>query len=191
MAIDPSNITNFNQTDEQLERFLYFWVLAAGKNGMVAARLLEDLLNTLSEGLTTHTPFQYIQRIQSSELAFIMREVGIGCYNIKSQTLKILAHANLNLRTCSVSDLEAIKGIGPKTARGFLIHSRPNQSYACLDRHLLHFLRDQGHSNIPIATPASSKQYQHLEQLYLSEVAKSGKTVAELDLEVWNRYRTK
>ena len=117
-----------------------------------------------------------------------MASSGIGCYNIKSKTFKDLVESKLNLRTCGVDDLEKIKGIGCKTSRCFIIHSRPNQQLAGLDRHILNWLNDLGHKNIPVSTPTGNK-YKKIEAIFLNEVKKSGKSVAELDLEIWNRYR--
>ena len=116
-----------------------------------------------------------------------MKNCGIGCYNIKLETFISLANAPINLKTCTIDELEAIKGIGPKTARCFLIHSRPNQQLAGLDRHILRFLRDQGY-NVPKHTP-TGKKYKQVEQLFIQEAQKAGKDIATFDLELWNKYR--
>lgn len=185
--IDPTNITNYNLTNDQLEEHILFWVCAAGKNGVVAAKCLDDLLSTLKGMIIGNTPFELIKN--EPNLAYWMRECGIGCHNIKSKTFKALASSNINLKTCTVSDLEAIKGIGPKTARCFLIHSRPNQKLAGLDRHILSYLSDLGYK-VPKSTPTKNK-YKQIEQWFIQEADKVGKSVAVLDLEIWNKYRSK
>ena len=95
----------------------------------------------------------------------------------------------MDLKTCTVEDLELIKGIGPKTARCFLIHSRPNQQLAGLDIHALRYLADQGYQ-VPKTTP-TGKKYKEIEGWFIKEANKAGKDVATFDLEIWNKYRNK
>lgn len=190
--VDATNITNFKLNKNQLEEVILFWVCAAGKNGVTAAKCLDKLLLSWDSKAKTlnpkPSPFQIIKHIDLvASLPQEMKKVGIGCYNNKSKTFLALANSDLNLKTCSVDDLEAIPGIGPKTARCFLIHSRENQKYAGLDTHVLKFLRDKGHA-VPKSTP-SGKKYKELEQIFLKYVEASGKSVAELDLAIWNLYR--
>jgi|WetSurSiteA1Bulk_404760.scaffolds.fasta_scaffold01113_1 thermostable 8-oxoguanine DNA glycosylase len=181
--IDPVHITNFNQTDEQLEEVLLFWVLVAGKTASIISKALEKILNSLPGS----TPFEKIRGVERNNLPKLLKDHGIGCFNLKARALWELVNSNLNLRTCSVEDLEKIYGIGSKTARCFIVHSRPNSNHACLDTHVLKFLRAKGHK-VSKGTPSSKKQYKELEQVFLNYVKKSGKSVAEFDLEVWNSY---
>jgi hypothetical protein len=191
--IDPSNITNYNLTDDELENHILFWVCAAGKNGKTAAKCLDKLLRNLKARWSCGnkmSPFQLIKYIDDQELTTQMCSAGIGCYTIKAKTFRQLAYDKLNLRTCSHDDLEKIYGIDCKTSRYFIIHSRPNVQLAGLDRHILRWLGNKGYKNIPTSTP-TKKQYKVIEQIFLAEVKKSGKSVAELDLEIWNEYRNK
>lgn len=118
-----------------------------------------------------------------------MKSAGIGCYSQKAITFMQLAESNLNLKSCGVEDLEKIKGIGPKTARCFLIHSRPNQRLAGLDTHILKYLREKG-IDAPLSTPPA-KKYKKLEQEFIKLADNAGKSVAEFDLEIWLTYREK
>ena len=183
--IDPTQITDFEADDSKLQELILFWVCAAGKNGVISAKALESLLSS-NRKHKDQMPFEIISMIE--DLPKQLKIHGIGCYNNKAKTFHALLESNLNLRTCSVDDLEKIPGIGPKTARCFLIHSRKNQSYAGLDTHILKFLRDQGHK-VPKSTPIG-KKYKECEQLFLQYAKESGKTVAEFDLEIWNHYRS-
>jgi len=187
--IDPTKITNYNLTDEQLEEHILFWISAAGKNGVTAAKCLDNLLATLRKMGGDYRPFILVDRMSQSDLAYWMGECGMGCYNVKSKYFKDIASSGINLRTCTVDDLENIKGIGPKTARCFLIHSRPKQRLAGLDRHALHYLSDLGYK-VPSHTP-TRKQYKKIEQWFIQEADKQKKDIAVLDLEVWNKYRSK
>ena len=179
--INPSKITNFNATDNELEEVLLFWVLVAGKTAIHIAKALDGLLGEL----IGDTPFDKI-RWAGTALPGLLHWHGIGCFNNKSKALLELAHSGLNLWTCSVEDLEKIYGIGPKTARCFLIHSRPDANCAGLDTHILKFLGMHGHA-VPKTTPPP-KKYRELEQIFLGYVRESGKSVAEFDLEIWNSY---
>jgi thermostable 8-oxoguanine DNA glycosylase len=182
-VINPANITKFDQTYDELEESILFWICASGKNGVTSARCLDSLLKKYY----AKTPFNTILYIDYyHDLPTVMKNHGIGCYNNKAKSFRELVSSGIDLKTCTVDDLEKIRGIGPKTSRCFLIHSRPNQQYAGLDTHLLKYLKAQGY-NVPKSTP-NGKKYKELEQIFLSLVRNSGKTVAEFDLEVWRKY---
>jgi hypothetical protein len=104
--VDPSKITDYNLNDAQLEEHLLFWVCAAGKNGTTAARCLDKFI--LAIGGYPLSPFKAIREYNDSEISMplLMKACGIGCYNLKARTFKELAHAGLNLWTCTTDDLE-------------------------------------------------------------------------------------
>lgn len=182
--IDPNYITNFSSTEKELQEVLLFWICAAGKTASTAARNLDRLLNSLEGG----SPFEKIKRLGIKKLPQTLKKFGIGCYNLKSKSMWELINSNLDLRTCSVEDLERIYGIGPKTARCFIIHSRRDvQQCAGLDTHILKFLRSKGH-NVPKSTPSTKKQYKKFENIFLGYVKESGQSIAEFDLNIWRYY---
>lgn len=189
--IDPSKITKFDCNDYELQEVLLFWVCAAGKNAKNAARGLEAVLQLLITK-RWNTPFEAIRTLKgrsSVQLSEILRTNGIGCYNHKAKTFWQLANSNLDLRTCTVADLEEIHGIGPKTARCFIIHSRANAECAGLDTHILHYMRDLGY-DVPKTTP-TGKRYLAIESEFLKLAKRSGLSVAEFDLLIWNVYSGK
>jgi thermostable 8-oxoguanine DNA glycosylase len=188
--IDAEKITDYNLNNAELEEHILFWVCAAGKNGVTSAKCLDNLLVFLKKlHKSKSSPFKLIKKTGPEELASYMKQFGIGCYNLKSKTFLALANSNLNLNECSVEDLELIKGIGPKTARCFLIHSRPDQPYAGLDTHILRFLRDKGY-DAPKSTP-TGKKYRELEKIFIRLAKRANKSVADYDLFIWNKYRKK
>lgn len=190
--IDAIKITNFKATDDQLEEMILFWILAAGKNGVTSANCLNGFLNSWAMALADVylSPFEIMREVdEKGILAEELKKFGIGCNNVKAGYIRDLINSDIDLRTCTVDELEAIKGIGPKTARCFLIHSRKNQQYAGLDTHILKFLKDQGHP-VPKATP-TGKKYKELEQIFLGLAKDAKKSVAEFDLSIWNEYRNK
>lgn len=185
--IDPKKIVRYDYTDEELEELIIFCVCVAGKTASTIAPAVALFLN----GQPAFEVVRGILEIDNTGwiLSQRLKKCGIGCYNQKSETLKQIVNANLDLRTCSVSDLEAIKGIGPKTARFFIMSSRRGVQHAALDTHILRWMKDQGIENVPKSTP-SGKKYLDLEQTYLKMVPE-GKTPAEFDLEIWNQYSNK
>jgi hypothetical protein len=195
VMVDPTKITNFHLNQTELEEVLLFWVCAAGKNGVTAAKCLDNLLSAWLESAKSPqwqipSPFDIILCIAKfADLPSEMKKYGIGCYNAKSKTFQYLAKSRLDLQKCTLDDLEKVPGIGPKTARCFLIHSRKDQQYAGLDVHCLKFLRDKGH-DVPKSTP-TGKKYRDLEIIFLKYANESGMSVADFDLMIWNRYRNK
>lgn len=190
--IDPTNITNYNLTDAELEEHILFWVTAAGKNGKTAARSLEKFLS----GIKYNDKQRPFEAIRSASFCFnnfpkIMKAAGIGCHTHKSKTFIELALSNLNLRECTVNDLEKIYGIGMKTSRCFIIHSRKNAQYAGLDTHILKHLSANGVKDVPKQTPSSKKQYIRLEKEMLRLAKDAGMSPADYDLTVWNKYSIK
>lgn len=185
--IDAANITNYNLFDNELEARIIFWVLAAGKNGTRAATITNSMISNWNLLLGISKPFKYLKHMSLEETIDMCKRYGTGCQSIKGRTLYELARSNLNLRTCTAEDLEKIYGIGMKTARCFIIHSRENAPYAGLDTHMLKHLASLGYS-VPKSTP-SKKLYLTLEQIVIKLAAERKMTPAEYDLMVWNKYK--
>lgn len=188
--IDPDVVTIFDRSVDELEEFALFCICAAGKKATSAAAALDRFLK-INVSLTS--PFQKVkvqQRLFKDKFPIYMKQCGIGCYNSKAKSFLQLANSNINLRTCSVEELDDIHGIGPKTARFFVLHTRPDQKIACLDTHVLHWLRDRGYSNIPKVTPVK-KRYLEIEKLFLDICDRHNMSPAFLDLEIWKAYSRK
>jgi thermostable 8-oxoguanine DNA glycosylase len=183
--VDPSDITKFDSSDCELQLALLFWICAAGKKASTASRNLDRLLSHGREKFGSEEPFEIVRRF-GDDLSDELKSHGIGCYNNKSKSMLDLATRSLDLKTCSVSDLELVRGIGPKTARCFLLHTRRGVRFAGLDTHLLKFMRILGY-NAPKTTPVG-KSYLRLEDEFLKLVDISGMSVAKVDLLIWNYY---
>lgn len=196
--IDPATCTNYEMHDYQLEEFLFFSILVAGKTARTMARSLQRLLDwkadvTYRDKYTGYnfSPVNLLWELREN-LPEVLRSSGIGCYHLKARGLRAAMEAiksrQLNLRTCTSEDLERIPGIGKKTSRFFLLHSRKDIRCAALDTHILKFLRSKG-IDAPRSTP-TGKRYIELEQKFL-ELVPSNMTVAEFDLAIWNHYANK
>ena len=187
--IDPTKITDYNLSIPELEERILFWVAAAGKNGRVAAKSIDKLLSFIN---TNDSPFSKIRYIIENEglisLKTLMKKCGIGCYNNKATTFRDLAYSGTDLKNCSAEDLEKVKGIGMKTSRCFILHSRKGARYAGLDTHILKYLRIFNIEYVPKSTPSSKKLYLRLEKDFLILADLFKMDPADLDLEIWNYY---
>lgn len=184
--IDPSDVINYSRTPEELELFFLFCCVVAGKTAKTQARLLNGFLNDLKGPIS---PFARIKTAhREGELLDKLRESRLGQYNRLNRTF--VESLALDLQTCSVSDLEAIFGVGPKTARMFVMMSRPKQRYAALDTHVLKWLRE---NNIPAppTTPSSGPTYNRLEEEFLKLADAAKMEISEYDLMVWKKYSAK
>ena len=186
-SVDPLNITDFNRTQYELEAFWLFAILVAGKNTSVQAKKLSGFLqNGYGQGLT---PFAYITQINRDGLILnYMKAEKLGQYTRIHRAF--VESLNVDLHTCSVDELENIHGVGCKTSRFFILHSRENQNFAVLDTHILKFLKSKGY-DVPLKTPTNTNTYKRIEQYFLDCVVGTGMTVAEFDLYVWTYYNRK
>ena len=116
-----------------------------------------------------------------------LKRFGIGCFNNKARTITCLINKKFDLKKCSLEDLESVWGLGPKSVRCYLLHTRRNQKYAGLDRHVLRYLKNLGY-DVPDSTP-TRKKYLEIENIFIDLANKSGKTISELDLEIWKESR--
>ena len=181
VQIDPTKITNFARTDSELQAFILFTGLIAGKNSDIAARVLSNLLNKRKD----QTPFTYL-----SELG----EIGIQNALVASKsgqytrlTKFILGVMQLDLRQCSFEELMNVHGLGLKSASFFLLHSREGWKGCVLDTHILSWLRNHGVEDTPKSTPQNLKKYQELSKqwLFLSSIHYPHLSPADRDLFVW------
>lgn len=187
--IDPRNVTFFDRTEAELQEFWLFCTVVAGKTAMTQARLLDQFLMSLPDG---DSPFYRIcaaiemENIGMFSFEQALRNARLGQYTRLSKCFR--QSVGLKLSSCTVSCLEQIHGVGPKTARMFLMHSRPNQRLAALDTHVLKHLRANGHPEAPMFTPSNPRAYAFYEQAFLNLADASGLSVAEFDIEVWKLY---
>ena len=181
--VNSAKITNYNASKGELQALIIFWILAAGKTASSAERILSQLVPF------KNFPFEQLKKYSEKKLAEKLKSLGCGCYNNKAKSIYQISRSDFDLLNCSISDLEKIYGIGRKTSRGFVLHTRRKAQCAVLDTHILRFLRDQNAPDVPKSTPSSKVEYERLEKYFLSICRKKGKTPAKLDLEVWNFYK--
>jgi len=193
--IDPTQMTEYGASTHRLEEIVLFSLCAANNNADTSAKVLEKVLNHLYGVCKVNKrtgPFGVIKKwYQRSEnlTAFreLVRKFGLGKHTVKGRGIVELAHSGLDLKTCSTEELEQIHGISFKTSRFFILHTRPGVKVAALDTHILRYMRDQG-CDTPRNTPSSGKKYRDLEKQFIVLANKSGRTIADFDLAIWNEY---
>ena len=183
MTINPNNLTNYSWNDDELEEFWIFSICVAGKNADTTTKVVEKLL----KGRGDLSPFAYIASLtRIRRLEQRLRKARTGQYKRITRALSESLPLMHKLNSCSIDDLESIFGVGMKTSRFFLLHTRRNIEVAVLDTHILKFLRDKGY-DAPKNTPSKSA-YRKWEEIYLEEAKKFDIPLADLDLLLWKIY---
>ena len=186
--INPKKITDFNRTKADLELFAVFAVCVAGKKAQQTADKVNEHFRDVQTPTKQLTPFETIKSLIGANIfGGYLQHARFGQYKRIYRALRDLAESSIDLKTCTVEDLEAIHGIGPKTSRFIIMHSRPNQRFATLDTHILRWMRDQG-IETPKATPQSKKLYKELEDKFLTLCDKCAILPSQLDLKIWKQY---
>ena len=185
MKINPQEITNYKRTTDELEFFLLFCMVVAGKTSDIQARKLEQWYD--ARFYQWHSPFDYISSLTLG-LRGSLENVKMGQYGRLVKSFRDAVELGLDLTKCSLHDLCQIRGVKFKTANFFLTHSREDYNVPVLDTHVLKFLKAQGVKDVPKATPQDETDYNFFADQF-AEIAKAMKmSVADLDLQVWKQY---
>jgi hypothetical protein len=185
MKINPQEITNYKRTTDELEFFLLFCMVVAGKTSDIQARKLEQWYD--ARFYQWHSPFDYISSLTLG-LRGSLENVKMGQYGRLVKSFRDTVELGLDLKKCSLHDLCQIRGVKFKTANFFLTHSRKDYNVPVLDTHVLKYLKAQGVKDVPKATPQDETDYNFFADQF-AEIAKEMKmSVADLDLQVWKQY---
>jgi thermostable 8-oxoguanine DNA glycosylase len=184
--ITPNQITNFNRTESELEEFLLFAILVAGKGAEQQARKLDAFLKHCMYK-QIGKPFKQIEELDNwGWLEIKMKQFKLGQYKRIGHAFREILKFKGRLKKVTIEELESVKGIGSKTARFFVLHSRPDANVACLDTHILKWMKYLGY-DVPKQTP-NKKKYGEVERWFLLEAENRKMTPADLDLQVWKDY---
>lgn len=192
--IDPYNITNYNRTEEELQLFLLFCIVVAGKTAYIQAQKLSEMLQSINTRLMMPEHILPFQSIKSAEQHGILMEeiqkAKLGQYRKIYSAFKYITENEYDLRTTTTDQLELIPGVGMKSSRFFLLHSNINwkNRIAILDTHILKFIKENIDNRAPKSTPTIKVTYKYWEDLFLYWCEVNKKNVAEFDLDIWKSY---
>jgi thermostable 8-oxoguanine DNA glycosylase len=210
---NPQSPISYDRTDAQLEELILFLVAVAGKNAETTAKLLDKFFYTDTAEVS---PFMQIKGMDTVTGMVMERikKAGFGCHTRLTKGFLQLAYSKLDLRNCSLDELMEIHGVGRKSASCFLAWTRKDVKVAMLDTHLLKYLNyirrtgdlmlkgikmdeDEIYTmlgdkfmdmEMPKSTPSSKKQYDFLENKFLSICLYLSMNPTEWDLEIWKYY---
>ena len=196
--INPYQITNYDRSSSELEEFLLFCIVVAGKTAYIQAQKLEDFLVSVNKRLMMPENINPFQTIKSAEQHGILFEeiklAKLGQYKKIYSGFKYISDREYNLSRMTPKILEEIPGVGMKTSRFFLLHSDTfyKDKIAILDTHILKFIKENIDDRAPKSTPVIPLTYRFWESMFLTWCLENKKNVADFDLEVWKSFaRTK
>jgi thermostable 8-oxoguanine DNA glycosylase len=183
--INPNNITNFSRSTDELLLFWLFCLFVRGKNADVQAKKLGTFLTNIGEtgrlvDLTKCRIEEELRVVKAGQYATLTAAI--------DQTILWLNRDPFYLRHCTVAELEGITGVGPKTARFFVMHTQRDAKVAALDVHILRYLGLRLATPVPLTTP-TGKKYLELEQIFLDMARDAGVEPAVMDLAIWRASR--
>src|SRR5947209_2384484 len=123
--IELKRITDFGRSPPALEELLLLCA-AYGTQGLYdTADALHLFLSTVHsrEHLKGWQPFEGLRRLgKRDDLAEVMKNHGLRSHKKTARGIAAVVECGVDLRTCTVEELEAIPGITPSAARLFLLH---------------------------------------------------------------------
>lgn len=184
-------------SDTQLQCFVLLSAFVAGKNAAVQQLKLNNFLAVIQAATDFEqlTPFKALQELRRRHGDAVVRQLlekcKVGQYTRLTKTILTLLDAEWDLRNCTREQLASVPGISFKTASFFIIYSRRDTTMACLDVHILRWMRESPHfpDNIPKNSPGNVKHYLQLEQLFLDYCQQERKIPYELDFALWSASR--
>jgi thermostable 8-oxoguanine DNA glycosylase len=195
--IDPYNITNYNRTQNELEEFLLFCIVVAGKTAYIQAQKLNEFLSSVNTRLMMPeniNPFQTLKSADQHGILFEeIKKEKLGQYKKIYSGFKYIVEKEYNLNRMTPEILEKIPGVGMKTSRFFLLHSDIfyKDKIAVLDTHILKFIKENIDERAPKSTPVIPLTYRYWEDMFLKWCGSMNKDTAEFDLETWKSYARK
>ena len=184
--VDPFAITDHFRGRHDLELLAVFCSCVAGKKATMISGMVETLFSACDH---SGTPFERLLSMErSGSLDANLRRARLGKYAVLNRGLPALARFDEQaLRTCPPEALEEIPGIGMKTSRFFILHSRPDARVGVIDTHVLKYLRAAGVNGVPDTIP-TGREYLRMEAAFMAEADRLEVPMAVLDLRIWSHY---
>lgn len=180
------------------DAFFMFAVLVAGRSAKSMAPKLEALLAHRTRWPTPRDlerPSRMVRRWagakgESPILEMKLREVRTGQYRRIGRAFQHWARFGPDMADHTLLDpgvLEVIPGVGPKTARFFLLYRRPAARVAAIDRHALRFLAECGLPLYP-GRMGRAARYAYWEGEFLKRADAALMTPMTMDDLIWRFY---
>lgn len=170
----------------ELQFKIIYAIVVAGKSARFANGVMQSLRGEVNSD-DSELLFDFLNRKrEAGELRQTLEQHRTGNYTKLEKAIGALLEETFDLEEVSPEDLERIHGIGPKTARFFIVWTRPVERYAVLDVHVLHWMAAQGY-RVPHSTPQTPQHYRRIEGWFLEEAAKRKLTPRQLDMEIWGK----
>lgn len=196
----------YDATIPELESFVLTNMFVAGKNASVQQVKLDQFIGCVRRDIGSYIvdTLGVLSAIHNAvpsadvndKVLGWLKEVKSGQYTRLTagiiQLAEFIGSGAIDLKTCNRAALVRVKGIGYKTASMFLMYTRRGMKVACLDTHILKYLKEETPTiDVPDSTPVLKAEYLRLEDAFLRYARDANKSVAEFDFEIWSRYRQK
>lgn len=197
LKTSPFKVPFYEATDEELQQWFIFCVCVAGKSAAQMEKKVDAFLGKLT---TWHyvtpskkSPMKLLAEMDWLSIDALLKIVKMGRYGtLASALIQASDKATRQkkfLRTCTVNDLIEIPGVGPKTARFFLMYTRPGFRGAILDTHILKWMDEQQGAppvyDFPKSTPQNPRRYAEIEDMFLTACDALNITPADFDFQIW------
>jgi len=191
--IIPTAITQYGRNPIQLLEFAIFAVCVAGKNSDQTAKKVDSLWRDQSFRTTLTTQFRYPPLTDTQHDLYVkmirqyLEAHKIGQYDRLSRVIMWLNQKSCKLDTIKFNDLVDFRGIGPKTAAFFILHSRRGATVPVIDTHICKYMADKGvEMKVTSSLPKYMKNVVMVKHWMKKDFPKM--TLAEADLLLWNKY---
>ena len=193
-TVDPIDIPK-SMNKAQREWWILFGIAVAGKGADQTRKKLDAFLKDAEQQVRAATtgrgrfsPFDVVRWLATNrKLMPMLTKHKVGQYQrIGTAFTQALT---LDADALTVENLEAIPGVGPKTARMVILYTQPDANCVPLDTHILKYLALKcPMTKVPKSTPAAGPLYRDLEILFQELARRLGVAVRDLDTAVWTAY---
>ena len=168
-------------TELELDEMMVFCILDTAISYEKCCEAFDALKK---DGLTTR---RALSLSSPDSVKNILKSVGYRWANQKAKYLTEFGRNNIDLMSATRKEIVGnVKGVGMKLASMFLRNTR-GEKYAVLDRHTLRYVDIMAMKILRKHGPL--KTYEEKEKFFIELAEAQGKTVAELDMEIWQRER--
>jgi hypothetical protein len=193
--IIPTQITNFKRSPMELLQFAVFAVCVAGKNADQTAKKVNALWRDQSFRTTLSVQFERYPQTAASQELYIkwirkhLMEHKIGQYDRISSAVMWLNQYSGSLHTMTWEGFMKIKGIGPKTAAFFILHSRETTTTGIpvIDTHVVKYMASKGETVKVTSVAKKYLEYAKRVAFWLQQDFPN-MSMADADLLVWKRF---